>query len=115
MSGETIFVSGGSGLIGRGVIRRLLADPRVERVYALARRPMQGGERLVYLEGDLERPALALGRDDRWTLASEVTTVIHLAATTSFSQMADEARAVNVYGTRRLLELGASWSAVRRW
>ena len=39
--------------------------------------------------------------------------VVHLAAATSFSQTADEARGVNVDGTARLLDL--DWNAVERW
>ena len=40
---------------------------------------------------------------------------MHLAANTSFSQSLDDARAVNRDGTRRLLELSATWPQLSRW
>src|SRR5881394_2383940 len=84
MTRETVFLTGASGLIGRNVVRALLADPGVERVYALVRRPAPALEGLMHVAGDLERAALGLTPDERRLLSAEVTMVIHLAATTSF-------------------------------
>ncbi len=114
MTGHCCFVTGATGLIGREVVRRLLADHEVERVYVLARRPETVGG-LPALQGDLRLDGLGLGPAVRAQLAREVTMVVHLAANTSFSQSLDDARGTNRDGTRRLLELSADWPDVSRW
>ena len=109
------FVTGASGLLGSRVIDEILADPRVERVYALSRTSRPSTSRVVYLVGDLHFEGLALPRETRARLAHEVTAVIHSAADTSFSQTLEAARATNTEGTRRALELTAGWTRVERW
>jgi len=39
-SGRTVAIAGATGLVGRATVRLLLADPSVERVTALVRRPI---------------------------------------------------------------------------
>lgn len=118
----SILVTGATGLIGRGVVAALRDDARVERIYALLRPGtlLEGGAtarstRVISIEGDLTRDGLAISPQDRARLQETVTTVLHLAANTSFSQSLDDARSVNRDGTRRLLELSASWPRVTRW
>jgi nucleoside-diphosphate-sugar epimerase len=122
MSDLTFFLTGGTGLVGRGVTTQLLAQPRVARVFVLARdasafgagRQIDSG-RLVPIHGDMLLPGLGIDIASRERLAREVTGVVHLAADTSFSQTLENARAVNRDGTRRLLELSADWAHVTRW
>ena len=109
MTRLTCFVTGASGLLGREVTARLRQDPAVRKVYTLTRGTSHG------VHGDLHLDGLGIAADMRARLAREVTTVIHLAANTSFSQTVDEARATNRDGTRRLLELSAHWPHVSRW
>jgi thioester reductase-like protein len=71
-------------LFGRG------ADRYIGRVRALA--------------GELSAPGLGLSSPAREQLAENVTTIVHSAASVSFAMPLDEARAVNVEGTRRMLE-----------
>jgi nucleoside-diphosphate-sugar epimerase len=118
----SVLVTGATGLIGRGVVAALRSHPRVERVYALVRAPTTLGvsdttrtARVRTVAGDLAHDDLGVPAAARAQLAREVTTVIHLAANTSFSQSLDEARAVNRDGTRRLLALTAEWPRVSRW
>jgi thioester reductase-like protein len=53
---------------------------------------------------DLTAPDLGLGPRRRDELARSVTTIIHSAASVSFAMPLAEARAINVEGTRRMLE-----------
>jgi nucleoside-diphosphate-sugar epimerase len=118
----SILITGASGLIGRSVLTLLRDDARVERVYALVRpgalldlRGTARSARVLMIEGDLTRDDLGISVQDRARLGSTATTVVHLAANTSFSQSLDDARGVNRDGTRRLLELTAGWPRVSRW
>jgi long-chain acyl-CoA synthetase len=54
---------------------------------------------------DLTAPGLGLTRARREALAARVTTIIHGAASIAFTLPLEEARAINVQGTRRMLEL----------
>jgi nucleoside-diphosphate-sugar epimerase len=59
----------------------------------------------VPVAGDLERPELGLTPRTREEIAERVTTVVHSAASVSFTLPLPEARSVNVEGTRHVLEL----------
>jgi nucleoside-diphosphate-sugar epimerase len=123
MAKLTCFVTGATGLLGGEVAARLLAAPNVERVYALARlsaasvasRQTRLPLSAIPVPGDLHVDGLGLAPTLRAKLAREVTTVVHLAANTSFSQSLDDARATNRDGTRRLLELSVDWPNASRW
>ncbi|MBJ7471822.1 MAG: SDR family oxidoreductase, partial [Solirubrobacteraceae bacterium] len=92
-----ILLTGASGFLGGELLRRLLE--RTERtVVAVVRRPLDvEHERLQLLFADLtDDEPLPLPEN-----ASEITTVIHCAASVSFELPIDEQRAINVEGTRR--------------
>jgi thioester reductase-like protein len=119
---HAILLTGATGLVGRFLLRDLLASGR--RVAVLAR----GGDkpaaervagllalwgealgrelpRPVVLGGDLTAARLGLGPADRKWLAAHVRTVVHVAANVSYQETADgEPWRTNVLGTRRLLE-----------
>ncbi|MDQ3950598.1 MAG: SDR family oxidoreductase [Gemmatimonadota bacterium] len=118
----SVLVTGAAGLIGRGVVAALRSHARVERVHALVRaatalRPWDTTPtaRVRTIAGDVTREDLGFTAAERARLAREVTTIVHLAANTSFSQSLDEARAVNRDGTRHLLAVTADWPRVSRW
>jgi nucleoside-diphosphate-sugar epimerase len=118
----SILVTGATGLIGRGVVDALRADARVDRVYALVRpatllhtQRSAHPARVIPVAGDLTRDDVGISAGERMRLASNVTTIVHLAANTSFAQSLDEARAINRDGTRRLLALTAAWPRLVRW
>ncbi len=114
----TVFMTGASGLIGRQVAALLTSasgDRRPARVHSLARSSAVLDPRVHRVVGDLGRDALGIAREERLRLAREVTTIVHLAANTSFSQTLADARDVNTAGTRRVLELAAEWPSVTRF
>jgi len=111
-----LFLTGATGLVGGGVLQRMLrADPDL-RVAVLVRDGSRwpGIPRVTPVVGDLLAPGLGLAADARATLAREVRLVVHAAADVVFSRPLDVARATNVEGTRRLLELAAEWPEVER-
>jgi thioester reductase-like protein len=60
--------------------------------------------RVCAVAGELGSPDLGLSPARREALASEVTTIVHSAASVSFSMALPEARKVNLEGTQRMLE-----------
>ncbi|MFN2566167.1 MAG: SDR family oxidoreductase [Gemmatimonadaceae bacterium] len=117
-----VLVTGATGLLGRGIVSALRENTRVECIYTVVRTPdrleratIRVTARVIPVRGDLARDDLGISDADRERLAREVTTVVHLAANTSFAQTLDEARAINRDGTRRLLALTADWPRLTRW
>jgi thioester reductase-like protein len=121
------FITGGTGLVGGEMIPRILnddadgivkvlvraadageADARLDRalrhLFKEADLP-RARRRVSALAGDLTAPGLGLSARDAGALAEEVTHIIHSAATTRFDLPYAEAFAVNVEGTRRVLDL----------
>jgi long-chain acyl-CoA synthetase len=119
-----VLLTGATGFLGGEVLTRLLEqDDR--RVYALIRGADEGAaetrlretldglvgdgarfhDRVTAVAGDVCSPGLGLadGRHD-W-LAERVDQIVHCAASVSFTLPLEEARAINVEGTRRMLDL----------
>jgi thioester reductase-like protein len=79
------------------------ATARVERtLLSLFGSDHPYGDRVVALRGDIGRPGLGMRRGDR--LAEMVSEIVHGAASVSFELGLEDARAVNVEGTRRMLK-----------
>jgi thioester reductase-like protein len=80
-----------------------------DRLRAAARNvvgdPDRHAGRLVAVRGDVTLPDLGIDPERRERLAEEVTDILHSAASVSFSLPLDRARAINLHGTRRMLEL----------
>ena len=62
-------------------------------------------DRIVAVPADIEQPGLGLDRATREKVASQVTDIVHSAASVSFTLPLDRSREINVEGTRRMLEL----------
>jgi thioester reductase-like protein len=62
-------------------------------------------DRVLPIAGELTAPQLGLSPAAYERLAERITTIVHSAASVSFTMPLDEARAINVEGTKRMLEL----------
>lgn len=118
MMRQTIFMTGATGTVGSELLRRLMTredttinvlvrragyDRRPQIEYGL--RGIDSRATLNVLEGDLcAGETLGLCDDTFESLARVTTHVIHCGGSTSFTLPLDESRAVNVDGTRRVLE-----------
>src|SRR3954470_15638831 len=80
------------------------AQERLEGVMAkLWRDPSPYVGRVRAVAGDVTSPGLGLSSEDRGHAAEEVSAVMHCAASISFDLPLDEARAINVEGTREII------------
>jgi long-chain acyl-CoA synthetase len=123
---DGVLLTGATGFLGMELLARYLE--RTDRtVYTLVRAESQEAaearlrtalgrllgdteayvHRVVALRGDLCRPGLGLTAVRRDWLAEAVSDVVHCAASISFELPLQDARDINVEGTRRLLELAA--------
>ncbi|HEY3186333.1 MAG TPA: SDR family oxidoreductase, partial [Solirubrobacteraceae bacterium] len=118
-----VLLTGATGFVGTEVLARFL-ERTDRRVYALVRAPDQEAAderlnstlrtffgradthagRVRAVPADIEQEGLGLAPATRRRLASEVSDIVHAAASVSFSLPLDESRAINVAGTRRMLE-----------
>src|SRR5690242_8455455 len=111
---RSILVTGVTGLLGRSVLRRLLAADTRLRATVLVRDPARWARvagasgldvRVTVVRGDLRLDRLGLTSEVRTVVRRDTTAIVHLGADTRFSTPLAEARAVNTNGTEHLLEL----------
>ncbi len=105
----TLLLTGATGFVGGGLLRRLLATRPHRHVILLVRQSapigLRDDPRVSALHGDLTRADLGLDRAGRQRLERSVTEILHCAAATNFGLPIETARAVNTDGTRKVLEL----------
>jgi thioester reductase-like protein len=135
LSGE-LLLTGTTGFVGMEVLERYLSRTG-RNVIALVRAPDDGEARtrmtgvlrdLFGLRGarryerrvdavaaDLLAPGLGISERRRAEITARTEDIVHAAASVSFSLPLDEARRINVEGTRRALELASSSPGLRRF
>ncbi|XP_025834144.1 fatty acyl-CoA reductase 1-like isoform X2 [Agrilus planipennis] len=130
--GRTIFITGGTGFMGKVLVEKLLRTCiGIKRIYLLVRlkKGKQPDERLremfkgvlfekvkklngpdivkkvVVIPGDVSLPNLGISSENRKILAEEVELVYHCAATIRFDETLKKAVLLNTRGTKYMLEL----------
>ncbi|OAD60327.1 hypothetical protein WN48_05374, partial [Eufriesea mexicana] len=129
--GKNIFVTGGTGLMGKVLIEKLLYScSDLNKIYVLVR-PKRGRtpeiridemfklpmfqrvrkqkpqvlKKVVALNGDVSVENLGLTSQQLETLMNEIDVVFHLAATLRLESKLKDAIEMNTIGTKRVLEL----------
>ncbi|MDW5595207.1 SDR family oxidoreductase [Conexibacter stalactiti] len=116
------FVTGGTGLIGRRLIERLLVRDDVGDVYVLVRpssveklatqiERLPGAEHVRPIAGDLTEPNLGLSDDGIAKLRGSVDHFFHLAAIYDMTADEERNRLANVEGTRHAVALANALEA----
>src|SRR6478752_9598064 len=117
-----VFLTGATGFLGMEVLARLVekgdrdvvalvraadSEAATERLHGvmakLWRDPSPYHDRVRAVAGDVTSPGLGMDRAERAEIAEEVTAVMHCAASISFDLPLDEARTINVEGTREII------------
>ncbi len=118
-------ITGGTGFIGKHLVRELLQRPRVGKVYLLVRKGSKQkfnilkaelgkpGEKLVAVTGDLTRKRLGIAPKMRQELDGAIDHVFHLAAVYDLEADIDAQWTANVDGTRNAVQLANEIGARR--
>ncbi|XP_034488536.1 fatty acyl-CoA reductase wat-like [Drosophila innubila] len=127
---KNVFITGGSGFLGRVIIEKLLRSTEVNRIYVLLR-PKKGvsikdriaswstdpvfsellkskpkySDQIVAIEGDCGFPDLGISVEDRKLLVGQVQIVLHCAATVRFDEPLNVALDINTRGTLLVVQL----------
>ena len=128
-----VFLTGATGFLGMEVLARLLeagdrevialirasddagAEDRLHGVLgALYRDPSTYRDRVRAVAGDVTSPGLGLENGQRTALAEEIGAVMHCAASIAFDLPLDEARKINVEGTREVIGFARECKALGR-
>lgn len=115
------FVTGGTGFIGKFLIKKLLQ--REGDIHVLVREQSQSkleqlirlsgdkGTRIKPVIGDITQPNLGLSEDQINALKGKVKHFYHLAAIYSLSEKAEKQQAANIDGTKNAVECATSITA----
>ncbi|XP_058822913.1 fatty acyl-CoA reductase 1-like [Topomyia yanbarensis] len=128
-----VFITGGTGFIGKIVVEKLLRTSEVKEVILMVREkkntlPEQRikdlcsspvfdrltkkspsyKDRIKVVEGSLEKRGLGLSPESLQYLQDNVNVILHIAATVKFDEEIIKAVSLNLGGTREALEIGKS-------
>jgi thioester reductase-like protein len=119
-----VLVTGATGLVGEGVLRRMLGDDPALEVFALIRDDASWArlcrklgalsERVVPVRGDVTLRGLGLEPLVRRRIELQAAAIVHAAADTSFSRTLERARAMNTVGTQNVIELASECPRLER-
>src|SRR5271155_5127674 len=124
---ELILVTGATGFLGVQLVRELLERKPNAKLALLIRNsagqsgqqradsfiPLAKRSRVQVFSGDVSQPNCGLDPAAYGRLSAETTRVIHSAATVRFDHLLDEARRINVEGTRHILDFAAGAPRLR--
>ncbi|GMS92424.1 hypothetical protein PENTCL1PPCAC_14599, partial [Pristionchus entomophagus] len=130
-AGRTVFLTGGSGFVGKVVIEKFLtAVPDIKRIYVLVRSAKgktadqrwadintgvmfnrvrsdcpETLDKVLPVEGDITFDDMGLKEEDLQRVLEETSVVLHCAATVRFNDTLRNAIELNVKGVKRMINM----------
>ncbi|XP_013176641.1 PREDICTED: fatty acyl-CoA reductase 1-like isoform X1 [Papilio xuthus] len=130
-AGKSIFITGGTGFLGKVLIEKLLYScPKLDKIYLLIRgkkndtpesrlrsifeqpifkrlkeERLEDLRKIIPIIGDITEENLGIQKNDENIIVEKVAIVIHAAATLRFVEPLQIAMNVNFEGTKRVLDL----------
>ncbi|XP_063372365.1 putative fatty acyl-CoA reductase CG5065 [Cydia splendana] len=128
---KSVFVTGGTGFMGKVLVEKLLRScPKIKNIYLLMR-PKRGQDvasrlteltqsplfetlrkerpfelnKIVPIVGDITEPELGISVSDQAMLCQKVSVVFHSAATVKFDEKLKLSVTINMLGTQQLVQL----------
>ncbi|XP_031773360.1 putative fatty acyl-CoA reductase CG5065 isoform X1 [Apis florea] len=131
LQGRNVFITGGSGFMGKVLIYKLLVscdylenifvlirkkrdvDPQSRMQYMIKENPLkiikekypEKIEKIKLIQGDTTDEHLALSTADKQRLLKEVSVVFHMAANVKFDLTLKQAITINTLGTKNVINL----------
>lgn len=112
---RVIVLTGATGLLGRGIVRKLIANPSIEIIHCLAIRNARArasklpldltSDKIVLHEGDLTLPCLGLSKVDVRTVFESADRIIHNGADTSHMRTYQSLRSANFQSTKEIVDM----------
>ena len=102
-----MLLTGGSGVVGRALLRRLGGFD----VVCLVHRSPVSGPNVTVVSGDVAEPMFGLAGQAYAELAAGVDVIIHCAAVTGFGRAGGSLEATNIGGTERVTAFAAAAAA----
>ncbi|KAK2007223.1 AMP-binding enzyme [Colletotrichum eremochloae] len=106
-----VVLTGATGLLGKALLRALVADERVSAIHCIAVRkadrlePFRAFEKIIVHEGDLTLPRLGLSTDMAQSIFSTADVIIHNGADVSHLKSYQTIKSANVGSTQELVKL----------
>lgn len=108
---KVVALTGATGFLGQGILRQLLEDENIEKIYCIAvrgsesLRPSLNHTKIAVYNGDLELPRLGLSEENAVRIFGEADVIIHNGADVSHLKTFQTLRRANLESTKELTKM----------